>query len=136
MDFTKLVDLDYLFYRLPPAGFSWTFRLVLLAIFIGCIILAIYSHKKIKTSPGVVKLAWRKMQTWAWSVAIVGLLLVTFREVRAVYLGSRVWLLLWLLISLAWLIIILIYWKREIPKKKEYIKAQEEYNRWLPKRKI
>lgn len=135
MDFTKLIDLDYLFYRLPPAGFSWPFRIVLLVIFVGCMLLAIFSRQKAKTSPGILKLAWRKMQTWAWSVGIVGLLLMGFREVRAIYLGSRAWLLLWLLISLAWLVTILIYWKKEIPKKQEYIKAQEEYNRWLPKRK-
>ena len=66
MDLQKLFDLDYLFDRFPDPGFSWPVRILLLAIFLGSIILAIYAGKKVSTKD-IRKKLWQKIQVWAWT---------------------------------------------------------------------
>lgn len=134
MDLTKLFSLTYLFERFPIGGFSWAFRIILLVLFVGAIVLAILGQKKVKNS-GPVKKFWQKMILWGWTSGLVGLLLVLFRELRAIYLSARFWLFLWILIMIVWLILNLIYLKRRVPAKEELIKQQEEFKRWLPKKK-
>ena len=132
MDLNKLLDLNYLFYRFPPAGFSWPIRITLLILFVGSIVLAIYSHSKISKNPLNKKL-WQKIQVWAWTNGLVGLVFVTLREVRAIYLSARGWLLIFIIIMLVWLIFIIKFAKTKIPDKEEIMKKQEEFDKWLPK---
>ena len=96
--------------------------------------LAILGQKKVKNS-GPVRKFWQKMILWGWTSGLVGLLLVLFRELRAIYLSARFWLFLWILIMIVWLILNLIYLKRKVPAKEELIKQQKEFSRWLPKKK-
>lgn len=134
MDFTKLLDTRYLFQIYPPAGFDWPTRILLLVIFLGAIALAIYADKKIKHA-GIFKKVWQKTQVWGWSSGIFGLIIMSFREVGAIYLSQRFWLLLWLLIIFLWLAYILYYWKKVIPRKEALKQKSAEYNKWLPKKK-
>ena len=133
MDLAKLFSLSYLFERYPEAGFSWPLRIALLALFIGALAVAIYGQK-IKPE-GPIKKFWQKMVAWGWTSSLVGLLLMVFRETRAMYLSSRFWLGLWIIIVLIWLVFNLLYLKKKVPAKEELIKKKEEFDRWLPKRK-
>ncbi|MBT6691685.1 hypothetical protein HOB10_05135 [Candidatus Parcubacteria bacterium] len=133
MDLSKLLNFEYLFARFPEAGFSWPVRIGLLIIFVGAIIVALYTHKKLKQNLGVAGKAWKRLQVWSWSVGLVGIMLVYFREVRALYLSSRFWLILWLLVSVVWLIYIIAKWKKDVPNKETQEKHKQEYSKWLPK---
>lgn len=135
MNLEKLLDLSYLFYRLPPAGFSWAMRIFLLIIFVGALVVAIIATIKYNKKEAIIKNFWRKLQIWGWSTSLVGLLLFYIREVRAIYLSARAWMFLWLIIIFIWLIFIIVYWFKVIPKKKEAKQSQEEFNKWLPKKK-
>jgi|GEM_PF-2154794 hypothetical protein len=135
MNLDKLLDWSYLFYRLPPAGFSWGMRIFLLIIFIGALILAIMAGIKYSKKQPIVRKFWRKIQVWGWSTSLMGLLLFYFREVRAIYLSSRAWMFIWLIIALVWLVFIIVYLFRVIPKKQEAKKSQEDFDKWLPKKK-
>jgi len=134
MELTKLLDWEYLFYRFPEAGFSWPVRIGLLVLFVGAILVALHTHKKLHQKLGGSTKAWKRLQTWGWSSGLVGLMLVYFREVRALYLSSRFWLLLWLLIYLLWLIYVIVRWKKEVPDKESQAKHEQEYAKWLPKK--
>lgn len=134
MDLSKLLDLSYLFYRFPPAGFSWPIRIILLVVFIGSIVVAICSASKIKKNP-INKKLWQKIQVWTWTNGLIGLTLVGLREVRAIYLSARGVLLLFIIIMLIWLVFIIKFAKTKIPNKEEVTKKQEEFDKWLPKRK-
>ena len=134
MDLTKLFDFSYLTYRYPEAGFSWPIRITLLIIFIGTIVFAIYTHKKIKRAKTTKKM-WQKLQVWAWTTGIIGLLLMSFREIRAIYISSRIYLLIFIIIIIIWLIAILIYKKNKLPDKESQIKKEQEFDKWLPKKK-
>lgn len=134
MDLNKLFDLSYLFYKFPPAGFSWPIRIILLVLFIGSVILAIYAQSKIKKNP-INKKLWQKIQVWAWTNGLIGLIFVGLREVRAIYLSARGWLLIFIILMLLWLIFIIKFAKTKIPNKEEALKKKEEFDKWLPKKK-
>ncbi|MFA5127021.1 MAG: hypothetical protein WC465_03420 [Patescibacteria group bacterium] len=133
MDLTKLTHWSYLFQIYTYEQLSWPTLIGLLVIFVGSIVLAIYSHKKVKNSSGVMKVVWQKLTAWGWSTGLVGLLLVSFRAATAMYLSARLWLLLWLLIILVWLGYILFYRLSIVPKKQAEREKNIEYNKWLPK---
>ena len=135
MDFNKLFDWYYLTHRLPPGGFSWPLRIGLGILFVGAIIVAIYSIKNLKKSSGWMKKLWYKLQVWGWTTGAVGLLLFFFREVRALYFSSRIYMFAWVLITIIWLIAVLIHWKLTTPNKEALAKKQEEYDKWLPNKK-
>ena len=135
MKLEKLIDLGYLFHRYPPGGFSWPIRVSLLFIFVAALALAIYAGTKIKNLSGHRKKLWRKIQIWGWTTSLVGLLLVYFREVRAIYLSARAYLLLWIIIVLIWIILIIVFHKKNDPDHEEMSKKKEEYEKWLPKQK-
>lgn len=134
MNLEKLFDLSYMFNRFPEAGFSWPIRIVLLILFVGSIILAVYAQKEINKK-SLSKKLWQKIQVWGWTNGLVGLLFVYFREVRAIYLSSRGWILIFILIMLAWLVFIIKFAKTKLPNKEEQDKKEREFNKWLPKRK-
>jgi len=134
MNLEQLFDLAYLLNRFPPAGFSWPIRLVLLILFGGSIILAVYAAKQIKQK-GARKKLWQKIQAWTWTNGLVGLVFMYFREVRALYLSARGWLLIFMVIMLIWLVFIIRFAKTKIPNKKDLEKKEQEFDKWLPKRK-
>jgi len=135
MDLAKLINPDYLWAAYPPAGFSQPFRIALLVLFIGSILLAIYAGKKPKKITGPIKGVWRRLQIWGWSNGLTGLFLVLVRESRAIYLSSRFWLLLWLIIAFIWLLMIIIYWQKTIPRRQAEAQRQAELNKYLPHKK-
>ncbi|MFA6307488.1 MAG: hypothetical protein WCS88_02275 [Patescibacteria group bacterium] len=130
----KLFDLSYMFNRFPPAGFSWPIRLVLLIIIVVSIILAVYAGKKIQQR-GLQKKLWQKIQVWSWTNGLVSLVFVYFREVRALYLSARGWFLLFIIIMIIWLAFIIKFAKTKIPDKEAREKKEQEFDKWLPKRK-
>lgn len=134
MNLTKLLDWGYLIQRYPEAGFSWPMRIVLLIIFIGGIVVGLFAYTKLKSKTPPKNL-WIKLQTWGWAAGILGLLLMIFRETRAIYLSSRLWLLLWIVIIFIWLIYIIYYAKFILPKEKKNIDQDEELLKYLPHKK-
>ena len=105
-----------------------------MVLFVGAILVALYTHKKFKQNLGVSTKAWKRLQIWGWGAGLIGLMLVYFREVRAMYISSRFWLLLWILICVVWLIYIIIRWKKDVPDKEAQEKHEQEYAKWLPKK--
>lgn len=135
MDLNKLFDLNYLFQRYTFEGFSWPVKIALLIFFVGAIALAVLAYYKKKSSSGPVKKAWSRIILWGWTTGIVGLLMVFFREARTLYLGSRGYLLIFLLAIFIWLVWIIYKSKKEVPDKEAIEKRQNEYEKWLPGRK-
>ena len=131
MNLEKLFDLSYMFNSFPPAGFSWPIRIVLLVIFIGSILLALYSHKQI-LKKGPHKKLWQKIQVWSWTNGVMGLVFIYLREVRAIYLSARGWLLIFIIIMLIWLVFIIKFAKTKIPDKEALEKQEQEFDKWLP----
>jgi len=135
MNIAKLFDWSYLTHSYVTKGFSWPMRIILLIIFIGVLIFAWQTATKIKKTTSSHKRLWEKLQIWSWFTGLLGLLLMFFREVRTIYLGSRIWLLLLLIIVLIWLLFIIYYWKITIPLKEQSRASKNDFDKWLPKKK-
>lgn len=134
MNLGKLFDWHYLTAPYALTGLSWPMRIILVIFFAAAVIAAIYAGKQIKAGLGFRKL-WLKIQTWGFSIGIIGFLLIFFREVKAVYLGSRLWLLLLLLVAIIWLGFIIRYWKIQVPLQAKLRQEKTEFEKWLPKKK-
>lgn len=132
MDFSKLFNLEYLFLPRNYEGFSLPFLIGLLAFFGLSIVWAIWSGMKKNKAGAVYKRAWGKWQIWGWTNGITGLLLVGFREANAIYLGSRIWLFLWLLIALIWLLTIIKFMIKDLPAQRKEREKEKEFQKWLP----
>ena len=135
MNLEKLINLNYLFDRYPDYGFSLPTKIFLILYFVISIIIAIKAGKKLNTNPGIMKRTYNSLENWGWTTGVLGLLLFFFREVNAIYLGSRIWMLLLLIFTIIWLILIVKYYKKEIPKKEELKKEKEKFSKYLPRKK-
>lgn len=135
MDLTKLFDWSYLMRPYTVETLSVPFRVGLYGLVVLLIILAVWAQKKLGKNPGFKKPFYKKIISFAWSAGIVGLLFIFFRETRALYLGSRLWLLLWLLGTLVWFGYLTIYYFRTLPQLKKQREENVEFNKWLPKAK-
>ena len=135
MNLEKLINLNYLFDRYPDYGFSLPTKIFLILYFVISIIIAIKAGKKLNTNPGIMKRTYNSLENWGWTTGVLGLLLFFFREVNAIYLGSRIWMLLLLIFTIIWLILIVKYYKKEIPKKEELKKERERFSKYLPRKK-
>lgn len=113
------------------------FATLYLWIFIGILAAAIIFgfacvYIRAKKSGPLAWKVWSKLVHWAFSFGLVGLILVFFKEERIIYLGMRVWLILWGLISLLWLGFVLKFILVETPKIKEEKRRKEEIKKYLP----
>lgn len=134
MNLDKLFDASYMFDRFPTAGFSWPIRIVLLIVIIASIILALYANKQI-LKKGPSKKLWQKIQVWSWTNGLLSLVFAYFREVRAIYLSSRAWFFIFIILMIIWLAFIIKFAKTKIPNKEALEKKQQEFDKWLPKKK-
>ncbi|MDQ5938612.1 MAG: hypothetical protein QG642_302 [Patescibacteria group bacterium] len=135
MDITKLFDWSYLFRAYTFETLSTPFRVALYGFCVLAIVVAILAQRQLAKNPGFKKSFYKKLVSFGWSTSIVGLFFIVFRETRAMYLGARLWLLLWAIGVLAWLIYLLFYHFITLPKIKKQKEENAEFNKWLPKAK-
>lgn len=135
MDLTKLFDWSYLFRAYTFETLSTPFRIALYGLCVLVIVAAVMAQKRLAKNPGAKKILYKKIISFGWTTGIVGLLFILFRETRAMYLGARLWLLLWSLGLLAWIAYILFYYFVTVPKIQKQKEEDAEFNKWLPKAK-
>lgn len=135
MDITKLFDWSYLFRAYTFEALSTPFRVALYGFCVLAIVVAILAQRQLAKNPGFKKSFYKKLVNFGWSTGIVGLFFILFRETTALYLGSRLWLLLWLLGALTWIFYLAIYYFRTLPRLKKQREENIEFNKWLPKAK-
>jgi O-antigen/teichoic acid export membrane protein len=129
------LDWSYLFRAYTFEALSTPFRVALYGFCVLAIVLAILAQRQLAKNPGYKKSFYKKLIGFGWTSSIVGLLFILFRETRAMYLGSRFWLLLWAIGVLVWAIYLLFYYLITIPKIKKKKEENAEFSKWLPKAK-
>ena len=77
----------------------------------------------------------QKVVYWAAVFIFLGALLYWFAYEGAAVLAARLWWLLWLLLALGWLALIIKYFIKDIPRQKKQQLKQEEFKKYLPKKK-
>lgn len=135
MNLEKLLNWNYLFQAYTTEPLSNLTRVLLYGFCALAIVAAVLAQRQLAKNPGVKKVLFKKIVASAWTLAMVGLLLLFFRESLALYLGARLWLLLWLLTAIIWIAYLLVYYFKTIPQLKKQHEDNKEFNKWLPKSK-
>ncbi len=135
MNLEKLLNWNYLFQAYTTEPLSNTTRVFLYGFCLLAITVAVLAQRQLAKNPGIKKTLFKKIMVSGWTISIIGLLFLFFRESLALYLGARLWLLLWLLASIIWIIYLLIYYFRTMPRLQKQHEDNKEFNKWLPKAK-
>ena len=129
----NLFQVHYWFNIRPLAFSSGALKIVLAVLFmtlIGAIILSILRRKK---SDRLIAKVQKRLASWLYTFAILGLFFVFLRQIETPYLAMRFLFLIWLLVALVWFGFIIKYWIVKVPKIKEEKTKQAEIKKYLPK---
>lgn len=133
MNFSNLLKFDYWFEaRTIPLG-PVTLKILLVILLAALILAIIISFRKAKIKEKLENRLFGKLANWLYSLSIVGLIFLFFRQQSVPYLGMRFLIALWFLICLVWLIFILRFIIVKIPKIKEEKQKKLELEKYLPK---
>jgi amino acid transporter len=78
---------------------------------------------------------WRKLSRLFLTMGLVGFVILFFFYEGVMILGARFWFLFWLIGIITWLVYILVYSIRKLPKIKKEITEKKKFEKYLPKRK-
>jgi len=129
MTFSHIFSKSYLFDPTPPSESRLYLYLI---VFFGVLILLTVFNI---FSKGLDK-EIRKKQLYCYpTIGILGFIYLFARHEELLWLGSRLTLVIILLGFFIWVVYITVFSIRHIPKKNKNEKAQNRYEKYLPKRK-
>lgn len=107
----------------------------ILYIFFGMLLLAgivlrVLARKNIQNVP--LKKTYEKLYYLFSTLAVVGLILMFFRQQQVLFLGAPFWFLIWLIVFLVWLFFVLRYILIKAPKLQQEIALKKELKKYLP----
>ena len=126
----KLLNWNF-WLNMSPGSFTSVSFYVFLLILAVFLVLALVSGSFKKKKRGPYFRIWRKLNVFAWSNLLIGLLLLFFAYELIPILSARIWVLLWGAGALVWLGFVLKSIKK-IPKIKEKIQKEQEYKKYIP----
>lgn len=125
-------NLSHIFSLRPPA-MSGRAATILAVIFIGLIAFGAFANfKRHKAKSGLDAKAWRQVFYLGFTIGILGFVYIFFASQGVVLLAARFWLLIIVLVAVVWAGFIIKYIKVELPKKKEVMKKNEEFQKYIP----
>lgn len=132
IDFKRLLDLNFWFALRPNAP---TGRMVLAAVAVFAVFLVLAFVLKIvarikKQNPLLVKLL-KKISKMFSTMALVGFVILFFSYEQIFLLGSRFWFLLWSAGLVAWIVVIVLYAVRKMPKEKNDMEKKNKFLKYL-----
>lgn len=130
----KFIQPTFYFDAYPTEIHLPTFYLisvVFLLFFLTGLLALFLAAKKEKTDKIIAKF-FGKLANWGLWSGVIGLLITFFRYQRAPYLGMRLWTIGWLIFNLIWLLKIIKYLLKDVPKAKAEIKKKQEFEKYLP----
>ena len=136
-DLTKLANLSYLIDQRPAP--DSTLVLVLAILFalaiIGSGLLWFSLFRRERQYPILARVRERTVR-FLFASGFVGLILVFFRWQGIPYFASRIWLLLWIVVTIVWLVRLLMYLLKKFPKERKIENNRMLKERYLPKSKL
>ncbi len=129
----NLLSVGYWF-NLHPDPFLGVV-LKILYIFFGALLLAgivlrVLSRKNSRNIP--IKKIYEKFYYFFSTLAVIGLVLMFFRQQQVLFLGAPFWFLIWLLAFGVWLFFTLRYALVKAPKLQQQIALKKELSKYLP----
>ena len=127
----NLLSPSYLFHRsLGPSSSNliWVF----VGILVFLMIASYFYFRLAKTKDIFIKKAAIKFVSLFWTMGIMGIILVLLRQINTVYISAPILLLIWLLIAIIWLLIILKYRFKTVPKRRKDLMQESGKRSYLP----
>jgi len=125
----NLLTLSYWFNLRPetlvPYAQKTFIGLIVLFIVLALLIIII------KKRSGIYRGFFKRLYSFFWSNALIGLVLFFFNYEVVPFFSARFWLGLWLLLMIAWLILILKKLKT-IPRQKKQLEQEKKLKQYLP----
>ena len=128
----KLFEPSYIFEKTPSANSDYLYLAIVFGLFIVLAIVFwfIYGKKK-KNLPVLSSLQGRFFNIFFYT-GISGLVLIFFRFQQIPYLGSRLFLLILILVFIIWSIYLLYFYFKILPQKISKFREEQIYNKYLP----
>ncbi|MFA5413740.1 MAG: hypothetical protein WC348_04365 [Patescibacteria group bacterium] len=132
INFERLLDLNFWF-ALRPTALSEKTTIILaigFAVFLVLGIICGFLAKTKKQNPPMVKLL-RKFKKMFSTMAVVGFIVLFFTYEQIYLLGSRFWFLAWFIGLVVWVVFIVLYAARKMPKEKDELEKKQKYLKYL-----
>lgn len=133
MNLGNLLKIDYWFNVRTLAFKPATFKALVVALVVILVLAVILSLRQRKLEDKLKQKTARKLSTFFYSLSLVGMTLVFFRQQELPYLAMRLWLFAWFLACLIWFIFILRYIFIKVPKILQERRKRLEMEKYLPK---
>lgn len=130
----KFFNPTYLF-ELRPYTYPSTIRLMLIFFVIMLIVgIALKLIQKFKPLQKYQEKAIKKYASWLLFMSSWGLLLTWFKYERIQVLAARFWLVIWLVITIGWLVKIYFYQNKTLAQAKKQAENRQLLKKYLPKK--
>ena len=124
-------DPAHLFSLLPPILHQRA--ITILAGTFGLLLLGgLFSRVSSRGVDSLKAKGLKRLGSLGVTMGLLGFLYLFFAWQRAVLLGARFWLLVWLLTTLVWLFFILKYLLMVVPAKRREIDQRRRFEQYLP----
>lgn len=134
MSFSNLFHLSYWFSQPKTARGTALFLWVALfgVFFLAGLVLFII---RAKGKDNVKKEIFRRFGNFGLTIGLLGFVLLFFRQERAAFIAWRFWVLIFLIIAVWWLVKLVVYLIKRVPKIQEEKLRREIAEKYLPERK-
>ena len=126
-----LLSPAYLFNK-NHGPFTSDLAVLFIGFDVGLIILAIIIRRLAKKSDIFGKKAAHKFGNLAWTMGAIGIILYIFRQINILYLSAPFVILVWLAVLIIWLILVINYRYRIVPKRRHAIKTGSQKDEYIP----
>ena len=76
-----------------------------------------------------------KLASWAWTMSLLGYVLLFFSVERVSFVSARLFYLFWAVIAIWWLVLIIRYAVTDIPRLVENQQKKDDSKKYLPQKK-
>jgi len=134
MSFSNLFHLSYWFSQPQTARGTALFLWVALfgVFFLAGLVLFII---RAKGKDNVKKEIFRRFGNFGLTIGLLGFVWLFFRQERAAFIAWRFWVLIFLIIAVWWLVKLVVYLIKRVPKIQEEKLRREIAEKYLPERK-
>ncbi len=134
LNFARLLDLRFWF-TLRPSPIGEKTALILLIGFAALVVAAVVLNFLVKTkkqNPPLIKL-FKKISKMLYTMAFLGIVFLFFSYEQIYFLGSHFWFLLWLAGLIVWVVFIVLYAVKKMPKESDDLKKKQRFLKYLPR---
>ncbi|MDO9399299.1 MAG: hypothetical protein Q7T79_01245 [bacterium] len=127
----NLLTLKFWFNLRPDVLTPLAQKIFLVMIIALIFFTIIFGYMKMLKKKGLYSKMWGQLYYFSLINGVIGLLSLFLNHEMVPFLTARFWYLLWLVVLVVWLFCI-IKEAMKIPKKRQQLEKEKEFNRYIP----